>query len=127
MSLFGYLALMSISTVLSWAGWVTVITVIDPRTADLFGVALFYGSLSFSLTGTFALIGLSVRSFAFKSSDLFDRVATSFRQALFFALLVDGMLMLLHAHLLTWYNAAFFIIALTLLEFFSISRRTIRV
>lgn len=127
MNFFAILALIFVSTALSWAGWATVITVIDPRTADVFGFLLFYGSLTFSLTGTFALIGFSVRSAFFRSSNLFDRAATSFRQGLLFALLCDGMLALLRLQLLTWYNAAFLIIAVTLMEFFAISRRVVKI
>lgn len=127
MSLFAYIAVMTISTVFSWAAWILVITVVNPATTDWFGIFLFYAAMGSSLTGSFALIGFFLRSLFFRSSDIRSRVWNSFRQGLFFALLIDGFLVMQHAKLLTWYNAAFLIIALTLLEFFSISRRTVKI
>ena len=49
---------------------------------------------------------------------IFQRVIISFRQGLFFSILIDGFLALQHLKLLTWYNAAFLILGLTIAEFF---------
>lgn len=127
MSLIAYIALMVVSTALSWGAWGVVLTSIDPATADFFGFLLFYGSLSIALTGTFALIGFFCRTMFVPKEEVLYRVLISFRQGLFFSLLIDGFLIMQHARLLTWYNAAFLIIALTLAEFFVISRRSVRV
>lgn len=127
MSLFTYLALMIISTALSWGAWVMVVISINPVSADFFGFLLFYCSLSVALTGTFALIGFFCRTIFAQHEEVLYRVLISFRQGLFFSLLIDGFLVMQHARLLTWYNAAFLIIALTLAEFFMISRRSVRV
>lgn len=127
MSIFTYIAVMIISTGLSWGAFGMVISSINPQTTDFFGILLFYGSFTASLTGTFALIGFFLRSLFVGSEAVLMRVLVSFRQGLFFAVLFDGMLLMQHMNLLTWYNAAFLILALTLAEFFAISRKTVRV
>ena len=52
-----------------------------------------------------------------------DKVATAFRQGVVISLMVCGFLMLQSVRLLTWYNVAFLIIGVSILELFIISRR----
>ncbi len=123
MTLLRYIALMLFATALSWATWFMVISVINPLEADMIGFLLFYASLCISLTGTFALIGFVIRSFLVKDELTFQKVLISFRQGIFLSLLIIGMLLLQRVGLLTWYNAAFLILGLTIAEFFVISRK----
>ena len=123
MTLLRYIALMLFATALSWATWFMVISVINPVEADIIGFLLFYASLCISLTGTFALIGFVLRSFLVKDELTFQKVLISFRQGIFLSLLIIGMLLLQRVRLLTWYNAAFLILGLTIAEFFVISRK----
>lgn len=120
-----YILLMLFATALCWGAWYAVITIINPAQADMLGFALFYGSLALSLAGTFALCGIIVRSVFFKHETGVQRVAIAFRQGIFFALLMDGFLLLQSKRLLTWYNVAFLIIALSIVELFFMSRKTI--
>lgn len=126
MSLPYYLIFMTAATGVAWGAWYMVISSINPLTTTLVGVLLFYATLTSALTGTFALAGFFIRSVFVQRELVFQRVLISFRQALFFSLLIDGFLFLQRMQLLTWYNAMFLILGLTIAEFFIISRKTIR-
>ncbi len=117
---------MLVATILCWTAWYTVLVVVNPNDAGVFGHVLFYSTFTLSLMGTLALIGFSIRTVFLKQELAFQKVIISFRQAIFFTLLVDGFLFLQSMRLLTWYNVAFLIFALTVLEFFMISRRPLR-
>ncbi len=126
MTLLHYILMMVVGTLLSWGSWFYVVSTVNPLENGILGFALFYVSLTFSLAGTFAIIGFFVRTLVFKKELVFQRVLISFRQAFFFAFLVDGFLILQSLRLLTWYNLAFLVLGLTLAEFFMISRRPSR-
>ena len=124
MSLVRYLIIMSIATLICWAGWYTVVLLVNPWQTGVLGFSLFYISLGLALIGTFAVIGFFVRLFLLKQEMVFQKVVIAFRQAIFLALLVIGCLMLQSARLLVWSNVAFLIIGLTALEFLIISIRS---
>ncbi len=126
MTLLHYILMMVAGTLLSWGAWFYVISTVNPFENGTIGISLFYVSLTLSLAGTFAIIGFFVRTLVFKKEIVFQRVLISFRQAFFFAFLVDGFLLLQSFRLLTWYNLAFLVLGLTLAEFFMISRRPMR-
>lgn len=126
MSLFRYLILMTVATAIMWTAWATVVQSVDPFDTDLVGYALFYSSFSLALAGSFSLVGLLFRTLLLKQELMFQKVAISFRQGIFFAILIDGFLILQSMRLLTWYNIAFLIIGLTIAEFFVISKKPLR-
>lgn len=121
MSLTLYIIIMTLTTALSWSGWYLVITTLTPTDTGVIGLVLFYASLTLSLGGTCALLGLAIRMFFLKQEFIFQKVIISFRQGIFFALLIDGILFLQSMHLLTWYNIFFLLLGLTAVEFFVIS------
>lgn len=126
MSLIRYLILMTVATIICWAGWYTVVSLVNPNQTGFLGLLLFYASLTLALTGTFAVVGFFIRLFLLKQEMVFQKVIIAFRQAIFFALLIVGMLILQSGRLLTWYNGVFLIMGLTMLEFFLISKRPAR-
>lgn len=126
MTLTRYLILMSLGTAIAWAAWMTVVNVVNPFDTDGVGYFIFYASFSLALAGSFALVGLLFRTLLLKQELMFQKVAISFRQGIFFAILIDGFLILQSQRLLTWYNIAFLVIGLTIAEFFVISRKPIR-
>ena len=123
MTLVRYLLLMSLATLICWAGWYTVVLLINPWQTGLWGFSLFYVSLGLALTGTFAVVGFFIRLFLLRQEMVFQKVAIAFRQAIFLALLVIGCLMLQGWRLLTLPSVAILIIGLTCLEFFIMSIR----
>lgn len=97
--------------------------IVTPAQTGFIGLTLFYVSLTLALTGTFAVIGFFIRLVLLKQELVFQKVIIAFRQGVFFALLVLGLLLLQSARVLAWYNVAFLIIGLTVAEFFIISKK----
>ncbi len=118
-----YLILMTVSTVALWLGWFLVINYIDPTTAGLMGFIFFYLSLLLALTGTISIIGLLIRSTAFREESILEQVEIALRQGIMLALMIVGLLLLQSQRLLTWWNIILLILALTILEFFFISSK----
>lgn len=116
MSFRGYLLSMASATFVCWGAVALVVTSINPFETGAFGLALFYVSLFLAVVGTLALLGISLRARFFPSEPSFLRVFISFRQALWFGILVDGALFLAHQSLLTWWTLLLFIALLTVLE-----------
>ncbi|MEK7103172.1 MAG: hypothetical protein AAB870_02400 [Patescibacteria group bacterium] len=123
MTLKKYLAMMTFATLVCWGAWLSVINMIDVANTGFLGHTLFYASLFLALTGTFAVVGFFIRLVLLKQELVFQKVVIAFRQAIFFALLIDGLLILAARSLLTWYNVMFLVIGLTIAEFFMISRK----
>lgn len=116
-----FVILMLICTVLCWGGWLMVLLFISPQSTGLFGFALFYLSLFFALVGTLALIGYLFRWLFTRRYSRSDEVTISFRQAIFFAIVVSGAFFLQGNRLLTWLNALLLVILVTVIEFLFIS------
>ena len=121
MTLNKYLILMTLTTIVCWGAWISVINTINPIEAGFLGFFFFYSSLLLALTGTLSVIGFFIRKLVLKEELAFCHVAVSFRQAILFSILVAGSLILQAKGLLTWWNVLLFILALTVLEFFFIS------
>lgn len=121
MTLFRYILTIIISTAFCWVAFLLVIFRIDPIEAGALGFIFFYFSLALSLVGTLSLIGLLVRRILYPDELMFRQVAISFRQAVFFAILIIGALFLQSQRLLTWWNIIILIAALSILEFLFIS------
>ena len=68
------------------------------------------------------MIGLSVRLHTQQHHLPYYLVILSFRQAVFFAVLVVGALILQHERLLGWGSALLMVAALTLLEYIALKR-----
>jgi len=123
MTLRGYLGTMAATSAVSWLGWIYVLVTVDPTSTNWLGFLLFYLSLFLALTGTSAIIGFMVRFIALKHELVFRQVNDAFRQSFLFALMMVAALYLLSQNLFSWLNAAFLVIALSLLEYFLISYR----
>ncbi|MFA5107069.1 MAG: hypothetical protein WC497_01935 [Patescibacteria group bacterium] len=124
MSLKRFLIFMTIVTLICWLGWITVVFYIDPFSTGFIGLLLFYVSLFFALIGTFSLLGFFFRVWFLKTEMVFKHVGIAFRQALLFALLVIGAFVLQGMRIFTWWNAALFIISLSLIELFFLTRKS---
>jgi len=123
MTLKSYLILMTISTFFCWLAWGMVLFFIDPTQAGFIGLLFFYLSLFLALTGTISLISFFLRTLILKNEIVFRHVIISFRQAVFFSMVIVGSLFLESKDLFTWWNITFLVLFLTVLEFFFISQR----
>lgn len=123
MTLTKYVFIVLAATVLAWVSFAVVLTQINPDTAGLDGFTLFYASLFLALLGSFALMGLSIRLHTQQHHLPYYLVLLSFRQAIFFSVLVVGALLMQSQRVLYWWNMIGLVGVLTLLEFFALKIR----
>ncbi|MBI5135210.1 hypothetical protein HZA86_03175 [Candidatus Uhrbacteria bacterium] len=122
MTLTRYTLMLLVATLIAWSGFAVVITQINPQTTGYDGFLLFYISLFFCLLASFSLIGLLIRLKTQKQHLPYYVVLLSFRQAIFFSLLVIGALLLQSQKALYWWNMVLLVIGLTAVEFFALRR-----
>lgn len=123
MTLRSYLAIMFLATLICWSAWAVVINSVNPETTNWVGLTLFYASLFLAIMGTAAIVGFVIRFMALRQELAFRHVAVAFRQAFLLALLIVGALILQSYRMLSWQNAVYLVVAVTVLEFFLISYR----
>jgi hypothetical protein len=112
---------MTLCTIVSWAVWGTVVSLVDPDTGGIIGVLFFYTSLGLALVGTNSVIGLLIRS-RLNRTELISRLAAiSFRQALWFSLVIILAMILQSYKMLTWWIMAIAVLVLVITEFFFLS------
>jgi len=121
MSLRSYIILMLITTVACYLAFLTIIYFFEPSVNNALVLILFYTSAFLCLIGTFSLLGLVLRVFFTSDQLIFRKVITSFRQSIWFALLIIISLYLKSKDLLIWRNIILLIFALALLELFFMS------
>lgn len=122
MSLKKYLIGMGLATLLCWAAWGLILFYIDPYVAGITGLVCFYLSLFFALTGTFTLIGLTLRIWFSHNEIIFAYVGVSFRQAVLLASVIGGCLILQQLRVLNWWDGSLLAISIGLLEFYFMTR-----
>ena len=118
-----FLFLITFGVVLLWVGWGIIIFQLDPDQAGPLGFSNFYLSLFLAFLGTIFLVGNFLRSKFFKKQMIYKRINTSLRQAVFFSLLIISWAFLHSNGLAKWWNILLFILILTVLEFFFVSRK----
>jgi len=124
MSLRGYIVLMLLATIACYLAFGAVLYFFDPTAGGIFTLLFFYASLFLALIGTFSLLGLLFRIFFTKDNLIFKKVTTSFRQAIWFALLIVSSLYLRSVNLFVWRNLLFLVAAFALLELFFMSYKS---
>lgn len=113
-------------TILSWLAWLAIVFFVNPDTAGLMGITVFYSALFLALYGTFTLAGVVVRIIIRKWHQeqviVFRYMAPSLRQAIWFTLLVEISLWLLAGRLFTWWSVAILILGFIALEGFYLTK-----
>ncbi len=116
MSLSKYLILMILATLFCWASFFIVVYSINPLQTVFLGFVLFYTSLFFSITGLASIIGFLARYFFNKNQFIGQQVKISFRQAIWFGVLIVVSLFLQSQGLIAWWNLLILLIILASLE-----------
>lgn len=115
---------MIFATLLCWGALALVVFFVDPEETTWVGIAIFYLALFFSVLGTAAIIGFGIRHLLRPRQFAFIQVKNSFRQAVWFAILVVVTLLLQSKGLISWWNLAVLIVFLGLVEMFWASLHT---
>lgn len=109
------------ATLCVWLGWVYVLFRIDSVKTTWLGFLFFYMTLGTALIGTLTIAATAVRRI-FRPKHIISRqVLASFRQAIFFTLLIIGTLGMMAHDVLRWWTIMLFILVLTLLELIFLS------
>lgn len=116
-----YLTLMLVCTALCWGGFLTVLFFINPETTGQLGFVMFYASLFFALVGTLALLSYLFRVLFNRIYTRQEKAQVSFRQAVFFGVVIIGSLFLQANNLMTWLNSILLVLLVTFLEFLILS------
>lgn len=117
------LAIILIATIICWGIWIMALNRIDPFNAGAVDFIIFYASLFFAFLGTFFMASFGFRKVFSKLSLEYKIVGTSFRQSIFFAFLIVGMLFLQSQNFLTWWNVILLVLGVSILEFLFLSVR----
>lgn len=97
-----FIAGMVFITLISLGSFVAILFNIDPYTADLFSLVLFYFSLFIFGMGIFTLFGIWLRRLVSKNELGFAQVVKSFRQGALFSVILIGALILQSFRALNW-------------------------
>ena len=117
MKLSKYLTLMLLATLFCWGAFFIVLFSVDPFTTTILGFILFYFSLFFALVGVLSLVGFLTRYFFNKHQFITQQITVSFRQSVWFALLVVISLYLQSHKLIAWWNLLILILILAMVEY----------
>jgi hypothetical protein len=123
MSFRSYLIFMTLGTVSAWITWILVLHGVDPVRSGLLGFILFYITLTMSIFGTLAILGLGFRLWR-QSGELSSRLTLrSFRQAIVLTLLFVSSLLLFSQGWFRWWSMLLLVIIAGLIEMTFISSR----
>jgi hypothetical protein len=115
---------MSLAAFACYLAFFAIIYFFDPFVNGFLGMLFFYLSLMLALVGTLSIVGLFVRNLFTKDKLIFRKVVISFRQAIWFSLIIIVSLFLKSADLLIFRNIIFLIFAFALLELFFMSYKS---
>ena len=89
MTLKQYFTVMILGTILCWAAWWMVVVSIDPFQDTGVGFSFFYISLFLALLGTTSIVAFALRkNFSRMDLPMFRYVQKSFKDSLFFSILI---------------------------------------
>jgi len=114
---------MSFLSLLLWAVFVFIASVIDPNITNWFGFFLFYLSLFFALSSALTILGFVFRMIFSKKSLLFNSVRSSFRQSFLLSFLFVAILLMLAENIFSWLNIVIVVLILSIVEYIFISEK----
>lgn len=127
MTIAKYLILMILATAFCWAAFFIVIYSVNPLQTVFLGFTLFYVSLFFSVIGLAAIIGFLVRYIFNKSQFISQQIKISFRQAIWFGVLIIVSLFLQSQALISWWNLLILLVILIALEMMFLKKNETRI
>lgn len=93
-----------------------VVFFVDPETTGWMGILIFYLAGFFAIVGTASVGGFIARRIFVRREHTFLQVKNSFRQAVWFGVLVVSSLFLQSKNLIAWWNLVVLILILVFLE-----------
>ena len=125
MSLRKYLLIIGINTIGAWIILSLFVYFINPFSATVLIMSLFYIILFIALFGTFLNLIFFLRIKLFKDIVVLKELKKSIRQSVIFSGSIILVLMLLHLQFLNWWNTLLLILLIIMIELilFSVNRK----
>ena len=124
MSLYIYSILVIFGCIFFWVNWLLIVFYVNPERAQSIDFMFFYFNLFFALMGSIFLIGFILHKIFTKQHNFDKVIRISLRQSVLLSFFAIGSLWLQGQQLLSWTNVTLFIVILTIIEFFFISRNS---
>jgi len=123
MNLKQYMLIFAGGTAVAFVAWSLVLLNIDPISAGIPAVIIFFATLFAGLVGLFTTLGTFIRAKLHPNRDLEDIVTSSLRQGFFFAILIESVLFLASIDLLSVGAFLVLILLISGIEFLILSRK----
>jgi len=117
------LILMSV-TVLGWVSWLLVINKLSPFFSGYIALTFFYSSLTIALSGSFALLIFSIRSWISRNVQYRLYFFDALRQGILLSIMFNTALIFQRLRVLTWWDGLLLLSVILLLEYYFSSDRT---
>ena len=112
------LAFIGMGTFVAWAGWLAVVSKLDPWSSPTLALPLFFVTLFMALTGTFAIVLFLIKRWKTQDQVYMKHITLSLRQGLLLSLCTCFCLGLLMIGLLRIWNGLLLVTLMTLVEFY---------
>lgn len=112
---------MAFATLCVWLGWAYVLFRINPVETDWMGFLFFYMTLGMALVGTLTILATAVRRLFHRDHVVSRQVLASFRQSVFFTVLILGTMIMMSHDVFRWWTVLLFVFVLALLELIFLS------
>lgn len=112
-----YILPVMFGTILSLAGFIAILTYIDPYQTQVFSHILFFITGLLLITGVMTLLGIFIRK-KFFPGIFINQFEISLRQGILIALLTMGLILLELFNLLFWWIALILVLFIIAVEFF---------
>ncbi|MBI5753582.1 hypothetical protein HZA40_00370 [Candidatus Peregrinibacteria bacterium] len=117
-----YIAIIAVSGLLSWIGWLLVVFKLSPYETLGLSLTFFYVALFIALSSTFAVLGFYFRVWLFKNEIFYRHINVALRQGIFLSLIAVFCLIFQMMKVLTWWSGLLLIVVAVLLEFYFSAR-----
>lgn len=117
-----YLIGLLLSSIFSWVALFIILTKLDPVLDGTLAISLFFITLFFALTSTFALIGFYARIWWRRNEIYYQNINIAFRQGILLSIGVCGLMGLQALRVLTWWDALLLGVTIVLIEVLSLAK-----
>lgn len=118
------LSLIAFSTLFSFIIFAVFFFFVEPKEAGVFGLIILFLSLFFSFLGFFTLFIIVLKLRFLKNKEkIFQKISSSFRQAIFISLFLISLLLLKIFKLLEWWSISSSVLFFFLLELIFVTKK----
>jgi hypothetical protein len=127
-----YISSLGVIAIIGWAAWLLVLIKLEPcnlysaknfcENYSSLGLTLFFSSLFFALSASFAALGYLARIYLYNNEIFSSHLNISLRQGVLLSLCCICCLVLLSFGLLKWWSTILFFLMIIFVEFFFLNK-----